>query len=43
MAASERNLSAKCLRYKDMDFPFLDDFDAYLKNKYDKDTNPQVR
>ena len=44
MAADDiSDVSARCLRYKNMDFPLLDYMVAYLKNKYDKETNPQVK
>lgn len=36
------DVSVRCLRYKNMDFPLLDYMVAYLANKYDQETNPEV-
>ena len=41
MAAGVCNVSKRCLRYKNMDFPLLDYMESYLRNKYDKEVNPK--
>ena len=41
-ADNDCNVSARCMRYKNMDFPLLDYMLAYLENKYHKEANPQV-
>ena len=43
MATGNCHVSERCLRYKNMDFPLLDYMNAYLQNKYEKETNPQVK
>ncbi len=44
MAADEHecNVSERCLRYKNMDFPLMDYMIAYMENPYDEETNPDV-
>jgi hypothetical protein len=43
MAADDNcNVSKRCLRYRDMDFPLMEYMMAYMANPYDKENNPEV-